>query len=86
MTETQTQRPSLNSFELVTIAALRARQLLEGCVPRVEGSDKPARRALQEVLAGVVTKLEDQPAAEAAAGAEATFEALGEDTPPEQVQ
>ena len=44
-------RPN-NSFEFVTIAAARARQLLAGCIPRVEGSPKPARRALQEVVAG----------------------------------
>lgn len=60
MTESQrpTTRPA-NSFEFVTIAAARARQLLEGCVPRVEGSPKPARRALQEVVAGAVTRAED---------------------------
>ena len=57
MTETTrpTTRPA-NSFEFVTIAAARARQLLEGCVPRVEGSAKPARRALQEVVAGAVKR------------------------------
>ena len=38
-----------NSFEFVTVASARARQLLQGCVPKVEGSPKPARRALQEV-------------------------------------
>jgi DNA-directed RNA polymerase subunit K/omega len=50
-----TVRPA-NSFEFVTIAAARARQLLRGCLPKVEGSPKPARRALQEVASGVVTK------------------------------
>ena len=50
-----TVRPA-NSFEFVTIAAARARQLLRGCLPRVDGSPKPARRALQEIAAGVVTK------------------------------
>jgi DNA-directed RNA polymerase subunit K/omega len=43
-----------NAFELVTVAAARAKQLLNGCVPKVDGSPKPARRALQEVNAGVV--------------------------------
>lgn len=59
MTETPrpTTRPA-NSFEFVTIAAVRARQLLEGCVPRVEGSAKPARRALQEVVAGAVKRVD----------------------------
>jgi DNA-directed RNA polymerase subunit K/omega len=40
----------------VTIAAARARQLLQGCLPKVEGSHKPARRALQEVSAGLVER------------------------------
>ena len=57
-----TTRPK-NSFEFVTVASARARQLLEGCVPKVDGSPKPARRALQEVVAGAVNKV-DQPAAD----------------------
>jgi DNA-directed RNA polymerase subunit K/omega len=56
-----TVRPK-NSFEYVTIAAARARQLLEGCVPKVEGSPKPARRALQEVAAGAVKRVGPEPA------------------------
>jgi len=55
-----TIRPE-NSFEYVTIAAHRARQLLAGCVPKVEGSLKPARRALQEVSRGVVSRVDDKP-------------------------
>jgi DNA-directed RNA polymerase subunit K/omega len=51
-----TTRP-VNSFEFVTIASARARQLLEGCLPKVDGSPKPARRALQEVAQGAVTKV-----------------------------
>ncbi len=42
-------RAAKNAFEFVTIASARARQLVDGCVPKVEGSPKPARRALQEV-------------------------------------
>ena len=53
-----TTRPK-NSFEFVTVASARARQLLEGCVPKVEGSPKPARRALQEVVAGAINKVEE---------------------------
>jgi len=48
-----TIRPE-NSFEYVTLAAARARQLLQGCVPKVDGSHKPARRALQEVSKGMI--------------------------------
>jgi DNA-directed RNA polymerase subunit K/omega len=58
-----TSRPA-NSFEFVTVAAARARQLLQGCLPKVEGSPKPARRALQEVSSGFVTKLPDEASAE----------------------
>jgi DNA-directed RNA polymerase subunit K/omega len=57
-----TSRPA-NSFEFVTIASARARQLLRGCLPRVEGSAKPARRALEEVSAGVVLRVEEEPEA-----------------------
>ncbi len=57
-----TVRPA-NSFEYVTIAAARARQLLRGCIPKVDGSPKPARRALQEVAAGAITRADtDTPA------------------------
>ena len=58
-----TSRPA-NSFEFVTVAAARARQLLQGCVPKVDGSPKPARRALQEVSSGIVTKLPEDAAAD----------------------
>jgi DNA-directed RNA polymerase subunit K/omega len=58
MTERSTAptRPH-NSFEFVTIAAARARQLLEGCLPKVEGSAKPARRAVEEVAQGAITRV-----------------------------
>jgi len=55
-----TSRPK-NSFEFVTVASARARQLLEGCLPKVEGSPKPARRALQEAAAGLIKRVEDTP-------------------------
>jgi DNA-directed RNA polymerase subunit K/omega len=58
-----TSRPK-NSFEFVTVAAARARQLLEGCVPKVDGSPKPARRALQEVSSGAVKRVETTPPVE----------------------
>ncbi|MDQ3171076.1 MAG: DNA-directed RNA polymerase subunit omega [Acidobacteriota bacterium] len=41
-------------FEFVTVASARAKQLLNGCTPKIEGSSKPARRAVQEVTAGLV--------------------------------
>lgn len=48
-----------NRFEFVTVASARAKQLLNGCTPKVEGSAKPARRALQEVTAGAVKPVDD---------------------------
>ena len=54
-TKRSAARPK-NAFEFVTVASARARQLLEGCVPKVEGSPKPARRALQEVQTGLVSR------------------------------
>ena len=50
-----------NAFELVTVASARAKQLLNGCLPKVDGSPKPARRALQEVNAGQVGALSSAP-------------------------
>jgi DNA-directed RNA polymerase subunit K/omega len=52
-----------NAFEVVTVASARARQLLEGCVPKVDGSPKPARRALQEVSKGAVAREDREPVA-----------------------
>jgi DNA-directed RNA polymerase subunit K/omega len=48
----------LNSFEFVAVASARARQLLQGCIPKIEGSPKPARRALQEVAGGLIHRVE----------------------------
>ncbi len=58
-----TARPK-NSFEFVTVASHRARQLLEGCTPKVEGSPKPARRALQEVVSGAIKRSDNTPSVE----------------------
>jgi DNA-directed RNA polymerase subunit K/omega len=62
MAETNTipTRPR-NAFELVTVASARAKQLLNGCLPKVDGSPKPARRALQEVNAGQVLPVSTAP-------------------------
>ena len=38
----------MNKFEFVTIAGARAKQLEAGCTPKVEGSAKMARLAMQE--------------------------------------
>lgn len=46
--------PTSSRFEFVTVASHRARQLLQGCTPRVEAESKPARTALREVQAGTI--------------------------------
>lgn len=51
-----TQKIPGSRFEFVAVASARARQLLRGCTPRVEVSNKPARVALREVEAGAVSK------------------------------
>ena len=47
-----------NAFEFVTMAGARARQLLRGCTPKTEGSNKPARLAQKEVSEGKIQKVE----------------------------
>ena len=47
-----------NAFEFVTIAGARARQLLRGCTPRTEGTEKPVRLAQKEVREGKIQKVE----------------------------
>jgi DNA-directed RNA polymerase subunit K/omega len=51
-----TTRPR-NAFEFATVAAARAKQLQRGCVPKIDGSAKIARRAQQEVANGLVQQL-----------------------------
>jgi DNA-directed RNA polymerase subunit K/omega len=47
-----------NAFEFVVVASARAKQLLQGCLPKVEPSAKPARTAQREVLSGLVHRAE----------------------------
>jgi DNA-directed RNA polymerase omega subunit len=46
-----------NSFELVVLASLRVRQLVDGCTPRVEGEGKKTTIARREVMAGKIEKI-----------------------------
>jgi DNA-directed RNA polymerase subunit K/omega len=48
-----------NAFEFVAVAAARAKQLLQGCVPKVEPSVKPARTAQREVAAGLIERVHE---------------------------
>ncbi|MGH9330958.1 MAG: DNA-directed RNA polymerase subunit omega [Vicinamibacterales bacterium] len=45
-------------FETAAVAGARARQLLDGCTPRVEPASKTAKTALREVASGAVTRVE----------------------------
>jgi len=47
-----------NAFEFASIASARARQLQKGCVPKIDGSSKIARRAQQEVANGLIKRVE----------------------------
>ncbi len=51
-----------NAFEFITVAGARARQLLKGCTPRVDGEHKTARLAQKEVLSGAVQPVRDESA------------------------
>lgn len=49
-----------NSFEFVVTAGARARQLLNGALPRVEpGSHKKTVVAQREIISGAVEKVEE---------------------------
>ncbi len=48
-----------NAFEFVVVASARAKQLLQGCVPKVEPSGKPARTAQREVMEGLIQPVYD---------------------------
>ena len=52
-----TTRPR-NAFEFASVASARARQLQRGCVPKIDGSAKIARRAQQEVANGLVKQIQ----------------------------
>lgn len=50
-------RPAhMNAYEFVAVAALRAKQLLAGCTPRVGGDHSAATMAQMEVVAGCVAR------------------------------
>ena len=49
----------LNAYEFIVVSALRAQQLLAGCVPRVEGDHGPSTTAQTEVAHGRVARADD---------------------------
>ena len=55
-----THRPSdISAFEFVVLAALRATQLMRGCIPRVEGAHKVITIAQLEIASGKVVRTLD---------------------------
>ena len=53
-------RPAgVNAFEFSVMSALRAGQLMRGCIPRVEGTHKNTVMAQLEVAAGKVIRAAD---------------------------
>ena len=50
-------RPShFSAFEFAVLSGLRAKQLVRGCIPRVEGTQKTTVMAQLEVAAGKVMR------------------------------
>jgi DNA-directed RNA polymerase subunit K/omega len=49
-----------NAFEFVVVASARAKQLLQGCLPKVEPSGKPAKTAQREVMEGFIQPIHDE--------------------------
>ncbi len=56
-----TRPTSMNAYEFAVVAALRAKQLIEGSVPRVSGDHKKATKAQMEVAGGLVSRVMDTP-------------------------
>ena len=55
------KRPSeIGVFEFCCLAALRARQLGRGCLPKVEGAHKLAVTALLEIEARKIVKVDQE--------------------------
>jgi DNA-directed RNA polymerase subunit K/omega len=52
--QSRTAAQPKNRFHFASVASQRAKQLQQGCVPKVAGSAKIARRAQQEVAQGAV--------------------------------
>jgi DNA-directed RNA polymerase subunit K/omega len=49
--------PGLNAFEFAVLAGLRAGQLMRGCTPRVNGSDKLIVIAQREIAERKVVRM-----------------------------
>ncbi len=52
-----TRPVALRAYEFVVVSALRAHQLMDGCVPLCEGQHKATTMAQMEVSAGKVVRM-----------------------------
>lgn len=59
MSEGRPRSPRFNACEFAVVSALRAHQLMAGCVPRLGGDHKATTMAQMEVAAGKVLRLVD---------------------------
>ncbi len=50
----------INAYEFVVVAALRAKQLIAGCTPRLEGDHSAATMAQMEVAAGCIVRADEK--------------------------
>ena len=53
----------LNAYEFVVVAALRAKQLLAGCTPRLAGDHNAPTMAQMEVASGCIPRVDPATAA-----------------------
>jgi len=53
-----TRPANTNAYEFVIISALRAKQLLAGSVPRLQGDHRAATMAQMEVAEGCITRVD----------------------------
>ena len=51
--------PAIGAFEFVVLSALRAAQLMRGCIPKVEGAHKLTTTAQWEVASGKIVNIYD---------------------------
>ena len=52
----------MNAFEFVVVSGLRAQQLMNGCIPRLDGAHKAITMAQMEVSAGKIARKLPDPA------------------------
>ena len=51
----------MKAYEFTTVCALRAKQLVAGCTPRLPGHHSASTMAQMEVAAGCITRMDVDP-------------------------